>query len=168
VNATRAVVHLPDRLMLKVATRALVDAVGGTIPAARVCGSRQQRISDCGLPNTPDFLRIDEVAALEDVTVGQPGWPHVIHALCSRQGGLFVPIRTDAVVGDASLAAWSGYAARLSHEAGSLNGGLCEGLAEDKDVSRQRAGELLGKARQLVQSAVEIEKALEARAEGWL
>ena len=168
MNDRRAIVHLPDRLMLKVATRGLVGAAQGTVPAAKVCGTRQQRISDCGLPNTPDFLRIDEVAALEDVTVGQPGWPHVTQALCSRQGGVFVPVRTDAAGGDASLAAWSAYAARLSHEAGSLVAGLCEGLAEDKDVSRGRAAELLGKARELVQVAVEIEKGLEARAEGWI
>jgi hypothetical protein len=92
MTARRDIVHTPDVLALKVATRALIRASGGGDGAAATVGARQQRMSDCGNPNTADFLRVDEVSAIEDVTVGQPGWPHVTRALAARQHCIVVPL----------------------------------------------------------------------------
>ena len=76
----------PPEQMLKAASKALIAAAGGQVACAEHLGTRQQRMSDVGLPNTPDFLRIDEVAALEDVTHGTLGHPHITHLLARRQG----------------------------------------------------------------------------------
>ena len=76
----------PQDQQLKAATKALIHAAGGTATAGEHVGSRQQRMSDVGLPNTPDFIRIDEVAALEDITHGAVGHPHITHLLARRQG----------------------------------------------------------------------------------
>jgi hypothetical protein len=86
VTPARDTVHMPDILAIKVAQRALVRQAGGGEGAAATVGARQQRMSDCGNPNTPDFLRADEIAKLEDVTVGQPGHPIVTRVLAKRQG----------------------------------------------------------------------------------
>lgn len=86
MNRDRTMQHAPAAQELKVASRDLVRAHGCQDSAARALGTRQQRLSDCGRPNTPDFLRIDEVAALEDVTHGSVGHPHVTAALARRQG----------------------------------------------------------------------------------
>lgn len=76
----------PEAQQLKQASRDLVRAAGGQDAAAEQTGSRQQRMSDVGLRNTSDFLRIDEVAALEDVTHGTIGHPVVTRLLARRQG----------------------------------------------------------------------------------
>lgn len=73
----RDIVLPADQQELKGATRALVRAFGGQEAAASRLGTRQQRISDCLNKNTDSFLRIDEIAVLEDETVGHPGHPHV-------------------------------------------------------------------------------------------
>lgn len=86
MSELRTISHAKPELELKVASKALVRAAGGTDGAAETVGGRQQRMSDVGLPNTRDFLRVDEVGRLEDVTVGAVGHPHVTRALAKRQG----------------------------------------------------------------------------------
>lgn len=82
MSGRRTVTHaLPER-HLKVATRALVVLCGGGDGAAATLGARQQRMSDCGNINTADFLRLDEIAALEDVA---GDWP-ITRALAKRAG----------------------------------------------------------------------------------
>lgn len=77
----------PDMLRLKNASKALIRQCGGGEGAAATIGdTRQQRMSDCGNRNTATFLRIDEVARLEDETDGQIGHPAVTRALAKRQG----------------------------------------------------------------------------------
>lgn len=82
----RDIVLPPDQQELKTACRALVHAFGGQVAAAARLGTRQQRISDCVSRNTESFLRIDEIAIMEDETVGHPGHPHVL-ATRARQLG---------------------------------------------------------------------------------
>lgn len=107
MSARRDIVHPREALQLKHASRGLVRAVGGTDGAAASLSNderhvRQQRMSDCTLANTPDFLRIDETAELEDLSVGQPGWPHVTRALARRQGFALLPL-PERIVGDSNL-----------------------------------------------------------------
>ena len=83
--------HVPPRdQLLKVASDHLVREFGGQDAAGEHIGCRQQRISDCVRPNTPDFLRLNEVAALEDATHGRMGHPVVTRALARRQGFMLV------------------------------------------------------------------------------
>lgn len=71
---------------LKTACRALVHAFGGQEAAASRLSTRQQRISDCTNRNTESFLRIDEIAVMEDETVGHPGHPHVLSTRARQLG----------------------------------------------------------------------------------
>ncbi|MES2905035.1 MAG: phage regulatory CII family protein [Pseudomonadota bacterium] len=80
----------PRDQLLKVASDQLVREFGGQDAAGEHIGCRQQRISDCVRPNTPDFLRVNEVAALEDATHGRIGHPVVTRALARRQGFMLV------------------------------------------------------------------------------
>lgn len=162
MSQRRDIVHQKPELELKVAARALIRSAGGTDGAAETLGTRQQRMSDCGLPNTPDFLRIDEAARLEDVTVGQAGWPHVTRALAHRQGFELVP----APAHGSGDVAWGAYAARLLKETGDVLGGLGQALESGGDVDSAEAAPLLPEADELVQLAVELRQALRRRAEG--
>lgn len=91
----RDIVLPPDQQELKTACRALVHAFGGQVAAAARLGTRQQRISDCVSRNTESFLRIDEIAIMEDETVGHPGHPHVL-ATRARQLG-YELVRTPTI-----------------------------------------------------------------------
>lgn len=86
MSAARVIQHDKPRLELKAATRDLIAASEGTSGAAETLSCRQQRMSDCQLKNTADFLRIDEVGALEDIAVTADGLPPVTRALAKRQG----------------------------------------------------------------------------------
>jgi hypothetical protein len=90
MSGPRTLALPPEDQQIKKASADLVRAYGGQLAAAEMLGTRQQRLSDCGHRNTADYLRVDEVARLEDVTHGTPGHPHVTRALARRQGyGLF-------------------------------------------------------------------------------
>ena len=152
---------------LKTASRLLVSAAGGGMAAAAALEEsghghvRQQRMSDAGLPNVGVFLRIDEVADLEDVTLGLPGHPHVTRALAKRQGYELVPLPSAA--GDT---VWSQRAAKLLREAGDVTGKIGTALESDNDVDPEEAKGLLQDADELVAIAVEIREAVRRRAEG--
>jgi hypothetical protein len=92
VTVRRDIRHAPAQLKLRVATRALVSAAGGVDGAGATVGARHVRMSDIGNANTDAWVRLDEIAALEDVTVGQPGWPHVTRALAARAGFVLLPL----------------------------------------------------------------------------
>jgi len=116
----------PEQLVLKNASRDLVRAAGGPTAVSQLIGYRQQRISDCTLRNAPDFLRIDEAAGIEDITVNEPGWPHVTRALCHRAGGMFVPLpQADVGTGD-----WTRALADVSREFHEITQRVCKALAD--------------------------------------
>lgn len=82
----RDIVLPADQQELKTACRALVHAFGGQVAAGSRLGTRQQRISDCTNRHTESFLRIDEIAVMEDETVGHPGHPHVLSTRARQLG----------------------------------------------------------------------------------
>lgn len=82
----------PEQQELCAATRALVGACGGQEASAAFAGKRRQAISDWCLPNVASFAPVDFVAALEGLTVGLPGHPHVTRVLARRAGYLLVPM----------------------------------------------------------------------------
>lgn len=154
MSGARDLVHPPVTLALKVASKALVRAAGGGEAAAETCGGRQQRMSDCGHSNTGDFLRIDEVAALEDVTAGTLGHPIVTRTLARRQGYDLVK-RPD--VGP-SCDDWLAMLADHASRNGEIAKGVCAALANDRIIDAKEAGAI----RQLIAAGLEHFVAMDA------
>lgn len=151
----------PSDQELKLAARELVRAYGGTDAAGMKLGQTQQRMSDIGLPNTDVFLAINHVAALEDVTVGKDGWPHVTRALARRAGGIFIALPTLPVGADDARAAVS----EIMRETADVLTAFGEIFADGKVTAVESAMTTaqideaivaLTKARQLVQDSVPL------------
>lgn len=129
---------LPEAQVLKRATAQLVRAYGGQEAAAMLVGRAQSRLSDWGSVNRPDFMPIDAVAALEAVTHGVAGHPHVTRALAMASGHALIKL-PDAVPGEADVFGWL---ANLSKEAGEVMGELGTALADDRRVDRGEAARI--------------------------
>lgn len=129
--STERTIHHPPALQAgKAATKALIKAAGGQEEATRFTGMRSQsRLSSYGLPNTDAFMTIDSVRALEAVTHGLPGHPHVTRWLAGEAGGVFVPLPR-AVLADA--ADWHVEMAAVSKEVGDVIQRICLALADSK------------------------------------
>lgn len=126
----RDIVHPPHLQRLKVGCRMAIDAAGTTQQAAAAADAYQQRMSDCRLTNTDAWLRVDEALALEDVTVGLPGWPAVTRALCAHHGGVFLPLPAADVDG----ADWHRAIAGVTKEFADIVAPLLE-LLSDGNIS---------------------------------
>ena len=155
MSGARHVRHAPDALALKVASKALVRAAGGGEGAAATVGARQQRMSDCGNPNTADFLRLDEVAALEDVTVGAVDHPIVTRALARRQNFALVRL-PDALPTRSDLLS---LVARQAKENGEVAASICTALA-DGTFKRTEARAARLELQQLIEVAVAMDAEL--------
>ena len=134
-----------DDRELKAATRRLVKACAGgegaaaTIEAASGARVRQQRISDCGNENQPDFLRLNEVGYLEDKAERDSAWPHVTRALATRQGYLLIA-RPPVV---ASKSDWLKASAAASKEASDVQTAIADSLADDGEISTAEADRII-------------------------
>lgn len=159
MSGDRSIVHPPHLQDAKVATDALIDAFGKQQSVAELVGRSQSRVSDWGRNNTPDFIPLDAIDAIEARTEGLPGWPHLTSWLCRRRGGIFLRLPSLSASG-----CWGRMTARLAKEAGAVTSGLCADLADDNDVSPAEARKRLKDAGELVRIAVELEAALKARA----
>lgn len=82
----RTVTLTPDEQAGKAAFKALAKAFGGQEAVEAEFGVRQQKVSDMGLPNVAEFPTLNLIDALEERTVGYPGWPHVTAWLARRRG----------------------------------------------------------------------------------
>jgi len=133
MKGARDVLHDEPKLRLKVATRKTVKAVHGTDLAAEITGTRQQRISDCQLPNTADFLRLNEVQDLEDAARGSDGWPHLTRAMARHHGFELLPL-PNLALGDSD---WHRSLADVSREVGQAVSKICGALADDGRVSAE-------------------------------
>ena len=83
---SRSLSLTPEQQSGKASFKALVKSFGGQDAAAEETGVRRQKISDMGLANVAESPTLDLIDALEDRTVGMPGWPHVTSWLCRRRG----------------------------------------------------------------------------------
>ena len=131
MKGARDMAHDEPKLRLKVATRKAVKAVHGTQLAGEIVGARQQRMSDCQLANTPEFLRIDEVVDLEDAARGSHAWPQITRALARHHGFELLPL-PGCAPGDSD---WHRALADVSREAGDAVAKICGALADDGKVS---------------------------------
>ena len=121
----------PDQQVLKGAARALVRAFGGQEAAAALVGRVQSAVSDWCSVNRPAFMPIDAVMALESVTQGVAGWPHVTRALAQASGHVLVRMPEAAPL-DADVFGWL---AHLSKEVGEVQAELGRALADDRAVT---------------------------------
>lgn len=130
---------------LKAATKRLMQACGGQEGAAATIGEakgvnvRQQRLSDCGNDKKPDFLRVDEVAILEDSAERDGAWPHVTRVLAARCGFILVP--RPVVI--ASKADWLQGSAGVSKEASDVQTAIADAFADDGEVDGDEADRII-------------------------
>lgn len=83
----------PELLNLKNATAEMIKGVGGVETAATFCRVGKSTLSDAQNWRRPDvFVALDVVFALEPLARDRSGWPHVTRALCTANGGVFVPL----------------------------------------------------------------------------
>lgn len=131
MGTERDLVHPPALQAGKAATRALIRAVGGQEEAAPLTGRSQPRLSAyCG-PNTDAFIPVDAVLALEAVTHGHAGHPHVTRWLAREAGFALLRLPQFTPAGGGAIhRAVSG----VSKEAGELVGLVCDALADDGDL----------------------------------
>lgn len=148
MSGARDLRHSPATLALKVASKALVSAVGGGEDAGAAVGARQQRMSDCGNANTADFLRLDEIAALEDVSLGSPNAMTVTRALAHRQNAVVVMLPVSLPSGSDLLTLM----ARKAQTSGDLTAAIC--AACDGEVSPREAREIAVELDELIETAV--------------
>lgn len=126
-----------EQRRLKRAARALVKAVGSEAEAGEIAGLRQQRVSECTSINSPAFLTVDAVVALEEEARGSEGWPQVTRAMARQLGFELLPL-PPAVPGDSP---WHASLAAVSREVGDAIGCIVQSLADDNDVSAREIRE---------------------------
>jgi hypothetical protein len=151
MSVRRDIVHAPAEQRLRVSVRALVAAAGGVDGAGLTVGARHQRMSDIGNPNTDAWARVDEIAALEDVTAGLPGWPHVTRALATRAGFVLLAVpQMGALPAD-----WHAALGDMVKEVGDVTQRVCTALSDGvvdrrdgQDIDRE-IGEAIEKLVQL-------------------
>lgn len=157
----RNITLTPEQQGLKSAFKALVHAFGGQQAAASRLDDRQQRISDLGLPNTPHFARIDEVAILEDETHGTIGHPQVTRVLAKRQG--YILVKLPSV--NPSSQDVMGHLAIVAKEGGDIISNVLT-MIEDKKITQSERDLVENEIDELIQAAMQMKADVQALAIG--
>ncbi|QAY77902.1 phage regulatory CII family protein [Sphingosinicella sp. BN140058] len=144
----------------KAATKALIKAAGGQEEAEGFTGKSQSQLSKYGLPNTDVFITIDAVIALEAVTHGMAGHPHVTRFLAQQAGGVFVRLPQAS----AGATDWHVHMGAVSKEVSDVIQGICEALA-DQSVTPAEARKIRAEIAE-AQERLSLLDALAKRAEG--
>ncbi len=156
----------PSEQVLKRASKQLVRAFGGTEAAAEHLNQADhrrvdhRRMSDIGNANHGAFLRLDEAAELEELTVGSVGWPHITRAMAARTGHALVRL-PDPRLNDTI---WAMRAAKLLKEGGDVISGIGARLESGGELDPHEAASLIPDADELVEIAIEVREALRRRA----
>ncbi len=154
----------PEKQGAKVASRALVRAVGGQEACPGFARyTRHQAYSEFGsIEHGDKFMPVDVVIDLEAVTHGMPGHPHVTRYLCERAGGAFVALPEAApATGD-----WHGMIAALIEESRDVTTRLLEALGDAKTpgavtATEIRAGKMIDETNALIGVGVNLRAMLE-------
>lgn len=149
----RDVQHSPDALSLKLATEALVGAVGGPDKAAGYSRPGRRFFSDYVVPNCDAFIPVDAVVDLEKRAVGTLGYPQVTRELCRQHGGVFVPVPQ---AGSASIEL-SRCAAEHAKEANDVTTRILSAVTGGKLTARAvEASGLVRECQEAVEAAVRL------------
>lgn len=142
---------------LKTATRALIASFGGQDGASAQFGRVQSRYSDAGRPNTGVWLRLDEIATMEDNTVDKAGHPIVTRALAHRQGFSLAP-EPRALPQPSDLL---GFAGQLLADGGAVISRIGAAVADHR-IDRSEASEIGDELDDLLLTVVTLRAAFRA------
>lgn len=138
---------------LKGATRLLFRQVGSLEAVAHIASVSHGHAGRYQLAESPDFITIEKVAALES----QEGvFPHVTQALAALSGHVLVP--RPVITGDGM---WAAHLAHTAKEAGDLLSGLGIALANDGAVSAAEAAALMPEVDQALSAITALRQELE-------
>lgn len=141
---------------LKGATRLLFRQIGSLDAVAEIAKVSHGHAGRYQHADTPDFITIERVVALES----QEGvFPHVTQALAAASGHVLVPRPT--VHGDAK---WNLHMAATAKEAGELLSVFASALQDDGTVSAAEAEKLIVEVDQATSALAALRAALEERA----
>lgn len=158
---SRSVALPPEMQAAKAAFKQLVRAFGGQEAAAVETGVRQQKISDMGLANVPDFPTLDLIDKLEERTEGTAEWPLVTRWLARRRGFALVRL-PDGQPDEAGLLQ---AIMEITKELGETAARISEGLA-DGEMSGREAKRALVELDELQTACAALRVKLHALAEG--
>lgn len=150
----------PDKQGLKVASRALVRAVGGQEACPGFARyTRHQAYSEfASIEHGDKFMPIDVVADLEAVTHGTAGHPHVTRILCERAGGAFVKLPEAKV----SVSGWHQAVSALIAESNDVSTRMLtilgDGIVEADEIKRAK---LIDETNALIAAGVNLRAMLE-------
>lgn len=146
----------PTAARLKGATRLLFSQIGSLDAVAKFAGVSHGHAGRYQHADTPDFITIERVVALES----QDGvYPHVTQAMAALSGHILVPRPT--VHGDAK---WNLHMAATAKEAGELLSVFASALQDDGTVNASEAEKLLVEVDQAATALAALRAALEQRA----
>jgi len=150
----------PEKQGAKLATRALVRAVGGQEACPGFARyTRHQSYSEfASIEQADKFMPLDVIIDLEAVTHGTPAHPAVTSYLCELAGGVFVrkPDPRDQG-GDLHTRL-----AALAKEHGELMAALLPRLQGGLSAAEVRDGQLVREGRDMIASAIELVTLIEA------
>lgn len=151
--------HLtPSERALKMATRRVVQQVGGVEEAGRHAGRSPARLSHWSNLTNPevahDFIPVNLLAQIEPLADD----PAVTRELAHLSGYALVPLPAPAPEG----VSWLRHLAVLAKEAGDVSAGLAAALADDGKLTvRELAdGRLHREVREAIQALIDLEHAL--------
>lgn len=162
----RSVTLSPEQQSGCASFKALVRAFGGQEAAASETGVRQQKISDMGLSNVAEFPTLELIDALEDRTVGLPGWPHVTHWLCHRRGGVFVPLPQGEDDADGMMVTVAELAGELGDVSRAISEAVCASGDGGRDVTGAEAVSALAELDGLDRTSAQLRLKLQAKIKG--
>lgn len=137
------------------AASALVASVGGTLPAHAICGKSESQLSKYGRPNYDESMPIAVVEALESVTHGMQGHPHVTRHLANRAGYALVKLPEVTATGSDLLKLLG----VQSKEAGDIANEICLSIA-DGHVDALEATQIRKEIWELIRNAMAMDAEL--------
>lgn len=156
----------PEEQILARATKLAIRAAGGLEICERETGTSDSQLSRCCSPNARDSITIRDAAAIEAIGHGQPGHPHIVHALARLLGGVFIQLPDAAIdAGGLQLGVLE-----LSAELGDISGAVRDALgatsAGGSAVTPAEAMMVLDHIADLDRASARLRHSLEAIAKG--
>jgi len=138
------------------AAQKLVEAAGGTLSAHMVSGKSEGQLSKYGRPNYTESMPLSAIEALEAVTHGKHGHPHVTRYLANKAGYALVKLPEVTATGSDLLK----LLAVQSKEGGDIANEICTSIA-DGEIDGQEAANIRKELWELIRNAVAMDAELE-------
>ena len=143
----------PHDLALKRQIRALIQAVGGFEVAAEYSRLGKSQLQRCASENEPDFLPVDVMIALEEITCGHRDWPHLTrHSARHQHLALLSLPELEPASSDCLMSAL----AVASREHSDIASGLLDALKDGKPLAAAKRAELRREAIESAEAAMRL------------